>query len=639
MCGLTGFIDLSRDKKRDNLVASIQCMTKALIHRGPDSDGIWVDEEKGVALGHRRLSVLDLSEQGHQPMVSHTGRYVLTYNGEIYNFRDLRQRLETNGYQFLGQSDTEVLLASIEVWGVERSLQGFNGMFAFALWDREEQTLHLARDRMGKKPLYYGWAGHILLFASELKAFHQHSSFQPQINRDALALYGRHNYVPTPWSIYKNVFKLQPASFISIPLKGNNAVVSGQALHANAVKFWNIKEIAEAGSANLRTGPIDEAIDELDVILSEAVDIRMVSDVPLGAFLSGGIDSSLIVALMQKQANSSVKTYSIGFEESDHNEAEHAKKVAAHLGTDHTEFYVTAADAQNTIPNLPAIFDEPFADPSQIPTWHVSHLASQHVTVALSGDGGDEGFTGYDRYLRAQKLWNGLFMVPEFFRHATGKALGTLPISSSPMLDKISRALQVREEDDLYRLIMSYWKNSEKLVHGAEWLSTAMTASESRPDVSSFIERMTYWDLVSYLPDDILVKVDRASMSVGLETRAPLLDYKVIEFSRSLPTSMKIDGGGGKLILRKLLSRYVPQHLIDRPKQGFGIPHSEWIRGPLKDWAEHLLDENLLRQQGFFDVAKVRKKWKLHCDRRQDWGYHLWSILMFQAWFEYWDSQ
>ena len=394
MCGITGFIDLATPNKQE-VTRVVKQMSDALMHRGPDGDGFWIDKENGVALGHRRLAIIDLSEQGHQPMESFTGRYVLTYNGEIYNFRELRRDLEAKGHELRGHSDTEILLTSIEEWGLEKTLQLCNGMFAFALWDRMGRVLHLARDRMGKKPLYYGWAGKAFIFASELKALHQHPSFRPQVNRDALALYSRNNYVPTPWSIYEGIYKLQPASFITLAFAGKAAVTPGQDFHDNTTMYWDIRQVAKTGAANPVSISMDEAVDALDDILGDAVGHRMISDVPLGAFLSGGIDSSLIVALMQKQAQDPVKTYSIGFDNVAYNEAKDAKKIAEYLGTDHTEYYLTASEAQEIIPKLPDVFDEPFADPSQIPTWHVSNMARQHVTVALSGDGGDEGFAGY----------------------------------------------------------------------------------------------------------------------------------------------------------------------------------------------------------------------------------------------------
>lgn len=631
MCGLCGFVD-STGVEAKALEKIVLDMNQALFHRGPDGGDSWVDAETGVALGHRRLSIIDLSPLGAQPMVSTSGRYIIVYNGEIYNFGALRNDLESKGHSFRGHSDTEVLLSAIEEWGLEKALQKFNGMFALALWDRKGRVLHLARDRMGKKPLYYGWAGHAFLFASELKAFHRHPSFNPAIDRNVLALFCRHNYVPAPWSIYKGVYKLPAASYVTIPFDGKSAVKRGADLFGEARKYWDIKAVAEDGARHPFDMEDDQAIEALDDILGIAVGSRMISDVPLGAFLSGGIDSSLVVAMMQKQSTRPVKTFSIGFEESSYNEAQDAKKIAAHLGTDHTEFYVTADEAQSIIPQLPEMFDEPFADPSQIPTWHVSHLARQHVTVALSGDGGDEGFAGYGRYLRFQKL----MMTPSLLRRAGGVAFSVVPEDMNARLSRLSHILRGKDCDSVYRQIMSYWQNPAALVRDATESLSPLTDPRNIPDMADPVDRISYWDIISYLTDDVLVKVDRASMFASLEARAPLLDYKVIEFSRSLPMEMKVRDGRGKWILRELLSRYMPLSLFDRPKQGFGIPHGEWICGPLRDWAENLLDEKTLEEQGFFDAAQVRQKWSAHCNGAQDWSYHLWSILMFQAWHGRW---
>lgn len=637
MCGICGFIDLSHpaEKKLEMTVAK---MSDAITHRGPDDHGVWVDQECGVALGHRRLSILDLSTQGRQPMISHSGRYVIVYNGEIYNFKALKSLLAAKGYTFQGHSDTEVLLAAIEDWGLEKTLQDCNGMFAFALWDRKERTLHLARDRMGKKPLYYGWAGQSFVFSSELKAFHRHPSFEPAIDHDVLALYCRHNYIPAPWSIYKNIYKLTPASFVSLSFTGPQALAAGQPVQDRITQYWNIRHLAEQGEQEPLTDSIDEATDTLEPLLREAVKSRMIADVPLGAFLSGGIDSSLIVALMQNQSSRPVKTFSIGFEEASCDETHYAKKVAGHLGTEHTEFFVSAKEALATIPRLPQMFDEPFADPSAIPTWHVANLARQHVTVALSGDGGDEAFAGYTRYLRGQKLIK-MLLMPKAVRGMTSLILSNIPIEAHQKLSKLIAVLEADNEDDFYRQIMSYWHTPEKLVRGAKETQSVFTDQGHSPALTQSVNRMAYWDMISYLPDDILAKVDRTSMSVGLEARNPLLDYRVIEFSQKLPLSLKIENGNGKRVLRKLLSRYLPEHLFERPKQGFGIPHGEWLRGPLREWAEDLLSEDTMNRQGFFDTALVRDRWKRHCESGQDWSYQLWGILMFQAWYAHWHDK
>ncbi|GJL84781.1 MAG: asparagine synthetase B [Micavibrio sp.] len=626
MCGITGFIDLQRDKDGESLASLVSDMNNTLVHRGPDSDGIWVDHEVGVALAHRRLAIIDLSETGHQPMKSFSGRYVISFNGEIYNFLSLKTRLEEKGCKFSGTSDTEVLLAAIETWGLKKALIEINGMFAFALWDQKEREIHLARDRMGKKPLYYGWAGKTFLFGSELKSLRPHPDFVPEINRDALAIYTRHNYVPVPWSIYKNIYKIPPASFLTISLEGKKG--------SSPEKYWDITHIAERGCREPLDISFEQAVDDLESILGEAVSERMISDVPLGAFLSGGIDSSLITAMMQKNSDRPVKTFCIGFEEAGYNEAIDAKKIAEHLGTDHTEFYVTADEARNVIPDLASIFDEPFADPSQIPTYHVARLARQDVTVALSGDGGDEGFAGYGRYHTAQNVAGKLHKIPYSLRSIAGGFLNHLPINGRAQ--KLSEILGARDENELYRQLMSYWKSPENLLTSGSEPLVAMNDFTNTPDMDSFINKMMVMDMQAYLPDDILVKVDRASMAVSLEIRAPLLDYKVIEYAWRVPLHMKIDGGGGKRLLRALLERYVPKPLFDRPKQGFGIPHGKWLRGPLEDWAENLLDENRLQTDGFFNAPLVRQKWQEHVSGKQDWSYHLWSILMFQAWHERW---
>jgi asparagine synthase (glutamine-hydrolysing) len=622
MCGIAGLIDTRKQQNAAELTRTVRAMSDALAHRGPDSHGVWVDPQAGIALGHRRLAIIDLSDEGHQPMFSASGRYGVVFNGEVYNFRAMRERLETEGCRFRSHSDTEVLLAAIESWGLEKALLEANGMLALALWDKKERTLYLARDRLGKKPLYYGWAGTTFLFASELKAFHKYPAFTPEIDRDVLAVYCRNNYVPGPWSIYRNVYKLPPASYLSIsPATGSD---KSSPLPSN--QYWSAAAAAETGISNRDHLTDEEGISRLEIILEQAVDQRMISDVPLGAFLSGGIDSSLIVALMQKKASKPIRTFSIGFEEAEYNEAEHARAIARHLNTDHTEFYVTAKEAQELVTDLPAIFDEPFADSSQIPTWYVSHLARKHVTVALSGDGGDEGFAGYNRYARAQRLAN-ILKLPYSLRHIAAKVLAGR--------ERVAAGLGVRDRDGLYRVMMSYWLDPENVVIGAVEAPVAMTAPAVLPAGANPLDHMMLADMRAYLPDDILAKVDRASMAVSLETRAPLLDYKVIEFSWRLPLAMKVRDGEGKWILRRLLERYVPPALFDRPKQGFGVPHASWLRGPLRDWAEGLLDEKRLSDDGLFDVTVVRKVWREHLNGK-DQGSKLWGILMFQAWHERW---
>jgi asparagine synthase (glutamine-hydrolysing) len=635
MCGIAGFVDLQTARDSTALKRVVKDMTDSLSHRGPDSEGAWVDETAGMAFGHRRLAILDLTAEGHQPMLSACGRYVITYNGEIYNFQELRARLEAAGHGFKGTSDTEVLLAAIAAWGLEKTLRESNGMFAFALWDRQEKTLSLARDRMGKKPLYYGWAGRNLVFSSELKAFHRHPEFSPRVSRDVLALYCRYNYVPAPWSIFEGIYKLSPASFVSLSLAEGKALAPGASLREREQKYWDLRAVAEAGSLHPAPLSESEALEQLDDLLTGAVGRRMVSDVPLGAFLSGGIDSSLVAALMQKQSARPVKTFCIGFEEAGFNEAKYAKEIARHLGTDHTEFYVTADEARNVIPSLADIYDEPFADSSQIPMFHVARLARQHVTVALSGDGGDESFAGYSRYAFGQKAARSFLWLPAGLRGAAAELIGAVPGTPSKIAT-LYRLLKVKDRAELYWMMMSYWRGAENPVLNGRDLPVAMTGRDFLDGKGSFVDAMAYADMAAYLPDDILVKVDRATMAVSLEARAPLLDYKVIEYAWSLPPTMKMRGGEGKHILRTLLKRYVPADLVERPKQGFGIPQAQWLRGPLREWAQEFLDEGRLAREGYFDPAPITRKWREHLSGRKDWSYQLWGLLMFEEWHERW---
>jgi asparagine synthase (glutamine-hydrolysing) len=641
MCGITGFWDISRQISTDYLPIIVQQMSKSLIHRGPDDGGSWVDGEVGIALGHRRLSIVDLSPQGHQPMISSDGRYVIVFNGEVYNFPELRKQLQSLGYSFCGHSDTEVMLSAICEWGVLEATKRFNGMFAFAVWDRQERVLHLGRDRIGEKPLYYGWCGHTFIFASELKAFKVHPDFQPEINRDALALFLRFSYIPAPYSIYQGIYKLPPATLLSW---------NGTTIHPQPVPYWSAKIAAESGVAYPFTGSENEAIVHLEELLKDAIKMRMLADVPLGAFLSGGIDSSTIVALMQSQSQQPVKTFSIGFHEQDYNEAEYAKSVAQHLGTDHRELYVTSDEAMAVIPKLPSLYDEPFSDPSQVPTFLISQLARNHVTVSLSGDGGDELFAGYKRYFLASSIWQKIGWIPQTVRHSTAKALtsvsaqtwnrGFEPINTilpaklnfGDKLHKLASILAVSHPDTMYADLVSPLQEPEKVVIDSSQLSTVFSDGNLWASLPNFTERMMYLDLISYLPGDILVKVDRATMGVSLEGRIPFLDHRVVEFAWQIPLSMKIRGNQGKWLLRQVLYKYVPKELIERPKMGFGIPIGAWLRGPLRDYAEDLLDESRLRREGYFHPQPIRQKWDEHQNGDRNWQHHLWVILMFQAW-------
>ncbi|WP_199248597.1 asparagine synthase (glutamine-hydrolyzing) [[Phormidium] sp. ETS-05] len=646
MCGITGFWDISLKRNKSSLQAIAQQMSNTLLHRGPDDGGTWADEETGIALGHRRLAILDLSAEGHQPMVSANGRYAIVFNGEIYNFLELRRQLEGLGHIFRGHSDTEVMLAAFCQWGVEKSVKCFNGMFAFALWDRQKRVLHIGRDRLGEKPLYYGWLGKTFLFGSELKALKAHPDFQPEINRDALALYLRHNYIPAPYSIYQKIYKLPPASLLTVlPSPGAS----------EPSPYWSVKSVAESGVAQPYNGSPKEAISALDALLRDAVGLRMLADVPLGVFLSGGVDSSTVVALMQAQSSKPVNTFSIGFFEDAYNEAKYAKAVAQHLGTDHTELYVTPEEAMAVIPKLPSLYDEPFSDSSQIPTFLVSELARRKVTVSLSGDAGDELFGGYNRYFLARKIWDKIAWMPSQLRQISASSINTLSPQtwdrvfaninlflpsgakiSSPgdKLHKLAEILMVDSPEKLYKGLVSHWQKPESLlVEGCE-PTTVLTDPQAWAELPNFTHRMMYLDTITYLPNDILVKVDRASMGVSLESRVPYLDHRIVEFAWQLPLSMKIHQGQGKWLLRQVLYQYVPQNLIERPKMGFGVPIDSWLREPLREWAEELLDEQLLREQGFFKPELIRKKWQEHLRGERNWQYYLWDILMFQAWLE-----
>ncbi|MFK5854540.1 MAG: asparagine synthase (glutamine-hydrolyzing) [Bacteroidota bacterium] len=639
MCGIVGYWVKSEANE-----SVVKQMAGKLQHRGPDDVGTWISQSGELALAHRRLSIIDLSPAGHQPMHSPCGRYTLVYNGEIYNHLDLRADLEKeNGHiDWRGHSDTETLLAALRHWGIEDTLKKVNGMFAFALWDNSEKCLFLARDRMGEKPLYYGNNNGVFLFGSELKSLCAYPDWKGVINRDALAIYMQHNNVPSPWCIYEGINKLPPAHYVVI----RDAGQIFSKLHC----YWSLLEVAEEGCRHKKTD-IEESIDELDNLLRDAVKSRMVSDVPLGAFLSGGYDSSLIVALMQAQSSKPIKTFTIGFHEEGYNEAQYAKSVAKHLATEHTELYVTPKDAIDVIPKLPKIWDEPFSDSSQIPTYLVSELVSKHVTVSLSGDGGDELFYGYQRYTMGNKVWKTLNRLPASVRFGLATALERFPggalektLSHLPKrmhipniadrLPKIAAIMKERTGEEFYHRLVSHWKNPTSLVLGSEKQKLIFDDNKDLMKLPTLSERMMYIDSMTYLPDDILTKVDRASMAVSLESRVPLLDHRVVEFAWQLPMSMKYRDGKGKWILREVLHRYVPKKIMDRPKMGFGVPIDEWLRGPLRDWAEDLLNEKRLREDGFFEPEPIRKMWDEHVNGRRRWHYYLWDVLMFQAWLD-----
>jgi asparagine synthase (glutamine-hydrolysing) len=636
MCGIAGLLGWRSDDPQ----AAVESMTAALRHRGPDDHGHWIDAELNVALGHRRLSILDLSAQGHQPMLSRSGRFVMAYNGEIYNFQDLRSDIEAaaGGWSWRGHSDTEVLLAAMETWGVRSAIERTVGMFAIAVWDRQGRELWLARDRIGEKPLYYGRLGEAFAFASEPKAFVAIAPSRLEIDRDAVAEFMQFGYVPAPRTIYRGIGKLNAGCLVRVTA----ASVAGA-----SERYWSLDtgEHAEL-TRTLSTADDAAAIGMLDGHLSRAVGQQMVADVPLGAFLSGGIDSSLIVALMQARSARKVRTFTIGFSEAAFDEAPFARGVAQHLGTDHTELYVAPADAAAVIPKLPLIFDEPFADSSQIPTSILAELTRKQVTVSLSGDGGDELFAGYPRYIFAQTLWRRIQSMPGPLRGLVARTLRAVPprtmdnlLTVAPMLAargvsghrlmRLSQLLGARTFGESYVRLVSQWQPEDGLVAGA---SVRRDVPAWPAGSGSGLQGMRRWDLAQYLADDILVKVDRSAMHASLESRAPLLDHRVVEFAFALPDRMLVRDGEAKWLLKRLLDRYVPRALIDRPKAGFGLPLAEWLRGPLREWAEDLLDEQAIRSEGLLDAGMIGQIWRDHLKRRAERQAHLWNVLMFQAW-------
>ena len=652
MCGITGFITAGDHFSHVEMERFLVTMSDAIIHRGPDDGGSWSDEVAGVWLGHRRLAIVDLSPTGHQPMQSASGRYMIAFNGEIYNHLLLRQALEAAGQapSWRGHSDTETLLAGFDVWGIQGTVERVVGMFAFAVWDRQNSTLTLGRDRLGEKPLYYGWQGRgnaaVFLFGSELKALRTHPAFESNIDRAALSLQLRHSYIPAPYSIYEGIAKLLPGSLASISLQQREPKVWA---------YWAGAEVAKSGVANVFTGSDDQAVDELETLLKDAVRKQMMADVPLGAFLSGGVDSSAIVALMQAQSSRPVKTFTIGFNEEGYDEAVHAKAVAKHLGTDHTELYITDEQVRAVIPLLATLYDEPFSDSSQIPTFLVSQLARQHVTVSLSGDAGDEIFCGYNRYQITANLWRKLATVPMPLRRLAARGmtsispqtwnrlasalLGLMPRSArladvGNKVHKGAGVLSSGSTNALYLGLVSHWYDPVSVVIGGHEPPTLLTGNV--PDLSGLddVQRMMALDMLTYLPDDILTKVDRAAMGVSLETRVPFLDHRVVEFAWRLPQSMKLRDRQTKWALRQVLYRHVPKALIERPKMGFGVPIDSWLRGPLREWAEGLLSEARLKHEGFFNPAPIRRKWAEHLSGQRNWQHHLWDVLMFQAWLE-----
>lgn len=650
MCGFAGFYtkkNISDEIKLENLSK----MSRVISNRGPDGEGFWLDNDSGIAFSHRRLSIIDLSVHGHQPMGSHSNRYIMTYNGEVYNHKSLKaeinKALEHSNISWRGNSDTEVMLAAFDVWGVEESVKKFNGMFAFAVWDIKEKKLYLVRDRIGEKPLYYGWCGESFLFASELKSLREHDEFDRSINMEAIGSFLKYNYIPEPASIYDKIFKLKPGSILCLDMHH---------IHTKELPlpypYWSINQVAIDGLQHPVSYSDKEAVDQLDYLLNQAVERQMVADVPVGAFLSGGIDSSTIVSLMQQQASTRIKTFTIGFQQSDVNEAEYAKAIAAYLKTDHTEMYVSDKEAIDVIPLLPHLYDEPFADSSQIPTYLVSKLARQQVTVALSGDAGDELFGGYNRHVMANQLETFTANIPQWAGSLLGATLHALPPAllnklaeldsrvfskkriPSQLGDKIRKLSNVLSgnKEEIYETLISNFGDIKSIVNYKHFEKIGNKREDHKTTLNNLAHQMMLNDSLTYLPDDILVKVDRAAMGVSLETRVPMLDKDVIEFAWQLPLSMKIRNGKGKWILRQVLSKYIPTEMIERPKQGFSIPLDIWLRGPLVDWAESLLNEQAVNKTGILDAASVQKKWKEHLSGKRNWQHQLWSLLMLQSW-------
>jgi asparagine synthase (glutamine-hydrolysing) len=643
MCGIAGVVDPSRGA--DDLGLKARQMADTLVHRGPDSSGVWSDE--GVGFAHRRLAIIDLTPAGHQPMVSSSGRFVITFNGEIYNFHDLRRSLESEGAHFTGHSDTEVLLQAVESWGVRKALGAAVGMFAFGLWDRHERTLVLARDRLGEKPLYWASDGRRMAFGSELRAVRQVDGLCGKVDADSIMLFLRHNYVPSPRTIFTGVRKLAPGTMLTARFDGGCAI--------EECAYWSVSRAYEAGAARPFLGSIQDAVQTLEGLFRNTIRDQMISDVPIGAFLSGGIDSSTIVALMQSESPRPIRTFTIGFREGAFNEAAAAEDVAKHLGTQHTTMYVTPKDALDVIPKLPAIYDEPFADSSQIPTCLLSALTRRHVTVALSGDGGDELFCGYNRYLWARTLWRALSLVPLPLRRlAAGALRGASPAQldrfltpamkvlprrlrmphAGERLAKLAASLDVSEPSRIYLRFLSHWNDPGEVTLSGMEPETGMSRATAVAGVEAFTRYMMRTDSGNYLPDDIMVKVDRASMAVSLESRVPMLDHRIFEFAATLPVRYLVHGREGKQVLRHILYRHVPKSLVDRPKTGFGIPLEAWLRGPLREWASDLLAPSTLRRQGIFNPAVVDRHWQEHLSGSRAWHYPLWDVLMLTAWME-----
>lgn len=648
MCGITGFFPGPNGYRNLDQKKYLLKMSEALVHRGPNDSGAWFDEETGIGLAHQRLSIIDTSAAGHQPMDSSSGNFRVIFNGEVYNHIEIRKEIESiANVNWKSTSDTETILEAFEVWGIENSIKKFVGMFAIAVWAYKERSLYLIRDRLGEKPFYYGWQNDVFLFGSELKSLYAHPSFENKLSRKNISLFMRYSYVPDPYSVFENIYKLPPASLIKLKLGSEHQMNMSL---PDPISYWSLKDAFKNGKNNLITDP-NEVVEGLQEQLLNATKIQSRSDVPLGAFLSGGIDSSTVVALLQHQSSKPIKTYTIGFENEEYDEAETAADIANALGTDHTEHYVSSEEVLDVIPKLTDLYDEPFADSSQIPTFIVSKLASSEVKVSLSGDAGDELFGGYNRYIKAPSIYNYLKPIPHHLRIFVGKSLDLLPLSTWQIAgklfsmnqapDKIRKILSIMQSkdiDDVYARLTSHWvdedivlnSNSEYLIDNSWMNKNSSFAAE---------EKMMFQDITNYMLGDILVKLDRASMGVSLETRVPFLDHRVVEYSCRIPLDIKIRDGLGKWPLRKILETYLPKKLIQKPKMGFGIPINEMLRGPLKDWAESLLDENKLQRQGIFNTRLVRDKWKSHLTGKANYQHELWNLLMFQSWYDAYQTE
>jgi len=645
MCGFVGF--LSGSEFDANLKESVENMMESLIHRGPDSSGVWICEDHQLALGHTRLAIQDLSKMGHQPMQSFSSRYLIVFNGEIYNHLELRKKISefhTETIIWKGSSDTETLLAAIEIFGLNSALQMCNGMFAFALWDQEAHKLMLARDRAGEKPLYYGQINNSFVFGSELKSLKRFPNFTNELSSYALDSYFKHGYIPSPYSIYEQIYKVEPGTYLEFDL------AQSQPIDFQKNTYWSLEETVMNSNQQLFTNT-DEAINKLEGTINDAVRSQLISDVPLGVFLSGGVDSSLVAALAQKNSDLPIKTFTIGFENSEFDESKFAADVAKHLGTNHTKYQVSDTDVLNFIPELPKIYDEPFADSSQIPTYFVCKAAKRDVTVALSGDAGDELFGGYNRYIFSSSIWLKVSWLPKFVRKFIGLIIISVPISVWDQLKflfffkdfslfgnkvhKVGLALKNSNNlDDFCKSFSFIWEDTSEILKNKEFKNNSISKIDSpvKKILNQPVSRMMFHDFITYLPDDILCKVDRASMAVSLETRAPFLDKNVISDAWKLPLSLKIRSGEGKWLMKKILYQYVPKKLLDRPKAGFALPLGDWLRGPLKYWADTLLDKRLIDEQGFLNSTNIEKIWNQHLSGKYDWTSKLWTILMFQAW-------